>query len=54
LEAGTQSGDVFELPISVGAGLSGDGFAIDPERIVHVMQQPRHGIGRDGDAELPR
>jgi hypothetical protein len=52
LEAVAQVGEIFELQVAVGAGVGGDLFAIDAQRIAQVVEQTGHGIGRDDQIEL--
>jgi len=52
LEAATQFGQIFELEIAVRTGVGGDLLVIDAQRIAHLVEQPRDGIGADADAEL--
>ena len=52
LKAGTQRRDVSELLVAVRAGVSGNGFAVHAQGKIHIVKQPRHGIGRDLDIEL--
>ena len=51
LEAGAQIGEIFELEVSVGAVAGGDLFVIHAQRIAHLVEQSRDGIGADTDAE---
>jgi hypothetical protein len=52
LKAGTQRRDVSELLVAVRARVSGNGFAVHAQGKIHIVKQPRHGIGRDLDIEL--
>ena len=52
LKAGTQRRDVSELLVAVRARVSGDGFAVHTQGKIHIVKQPRHGIGRDLDIKL--
>lgn len=52
LEAVPQLGEVFELEITVGAGVGGDLLVIDVKRIAHLMEQAGDRVGRDGNAEF--
>ena len=51
LEAVTQIGEVFELEVAMGAVAGGDLFVIHAQRIAHLVEQTRHGIGADADAK---
>ena len=52
LEAVAQLGEIFELKVAVGTAAGSDLLLIDPQGIVHVMEQAGDGIGRDGNAQL--
>jgi len=52
LEAVTQIGEIFELEIPIRAVTGGDLFVIHAQRIPHLIEQPRDGVGADADAEL--
>ena len=54
LEATAQLGEIFELEISIGAVAGGDLLMIHTERIAHLIEQPRDGIGAGGDTELAK
>jgi len=51
LEAVAQIGEIFELEVSMRAVAGGDLFVIDAQRIAHLIEQSRDGIGADRDAE---
>jgi len=40
--------------VAVWARVGGNGFAIHAEGKIHIVKQPRHGIGRNLDIELPQ
>ena len=44
----------MELLVADRARVGGNGFAIYAEGKIHIAKQPRHGIGRDLDIELPQ
>ena len=44
----------FELEIAVRTGVGGDLLVIHAQRIAHLMEQSRDGIGADSDAELAK
>jgi hypothetical protein len=48
----TQIGDVVELEVAVGAGIGGQLLAIDAQGVIHLVQEPSDGIGRDSEAVL--
>jgi hypothetical protein len=45
LKAGTQRRDLSELLVAVRARVGGNGFAIHALGKIHIVKQPRHGIG---------
>ena len=49
LKTVTQVGEIFELPVSVGTAGGRDLFVIHAERIAHLIEQARDGIGGDDD-----
>ena len=51
LETVAQVGEIFELEVAMGAVAGGDLFVIDAQRIAHLAEQARDGIGADRDAE---
>lgn len=51
LESVAQLGEIFELQVAVGTVAGRDLLLIDPQGIVHVMEQAGDGIGRYGNAE---
>ena len=51
LEAIAQIREVFELEVSMGAVAGGDLFVIHAQRIAHLIEQSRDGIGADRNAE---
>jgi hypothetical protein len=51
LEAVAQVGEVFELKVAVGADAGRNLLVIETQGIAHLMEQARHGIGRNGKAE---
>jgi len=53
-KAGTQRRDVTELLVAVRARVGSHGFTIHTEGKIHIAKQPRHGIGRDLNIELPQ
>ena len=42
--------DVQKLLIAIGTRIGGQLFVVDAQRLAHLMEQPRHGVGADGDA----
>jgi hypothetical protein len=40
--------------VAVRARVSGNGFAVYAQGKIHIVKQPRHGIGRDLDIELAK
>ena len=51
LEAVAQIREVFELEVSMGAVAGGDLFVIHAQRIAHLIEQSRDGVGADRDTE---
>src|SRR5215471_21325191 len=51
LEAVAQIGEIFELEVAMWAVAGGDLLVIDAQRIAHLIEQSRHGIGADRDAQ---
>ena len=47
LESVAQFGEIFELELAVGTVAGGDLLVIDPQGLVHFMEQAGDGIGRD-------
>lgn len=52
LESGAQYGDVVKLLIAVGTGIGGAHFVVNPEGVLHLVQQAGDGIGRNTDSYL--
>ena len=40
--------------VTIWARVGGNGFAIHAQGKIHIVKQPRHGIGGDLDVELPQ
>jgi len=45
-----QIGYVIELEIAVGTGIGSDFLLVEAQRVIHRMQQPGNGVGRDDEA----
>ena len=54
LESTAKFSEIFELEITVRTGVGGDLLVIDAQRIPHLIEQPRNGVGADTDAELAK
>src|SRR2546426_896445 len=52
LEAITQIADVQKLLVAIRTGVGGELLLIDTERIAHLLEEPRDGVGTDRDAEV--
>src|SRR5215831_11767791 len=50
-EAVAQMSEIFELTVAVGTDTGGNLLVIDAEGIAHLMEQTRHCVRRDRNAE---